>query len=292
MTDHPRIDRLSGLLQRFALRAQVTGAGPLTHRASFGPPAPGGCLHLMRQGGVRLQLHAGDAPQTVLEPSLLYVPRPQSHALEAPDAGGTTEVISMSVDLGACDDNPLLRALPPALLLPLARMPHLAPTIDLLSIEATGARCGHGAVLDRVAEALVIQLLRYTIEHRLVDRGLLCGLSDARLVRVLAAVHAAPQDDWTLPRMAALAHMSRARFAEHFSRVMGEPPGDYLAGWRMGLARTLLARGVPLKRVAADVGYASASAFTRAFSRRTGQPPTQWMEQRALATSTWQGATP
>jgi AraC-like DNA-binding protein len=51
--------------------------------------------------------------------------------------------------------------------------------------------------------------------------------------------------------------MSRARFAAHFTRTVGVPPGDYVTGWRLGLARTLLRKGLPVKQVAAEVGYAS-----------------------------------
>jgi AraC-like DNA-binding protein len=291
LTDHPKIDRLSGLLQRFVLRAQTLHTGPLRALASYGHQGQGGCLHLLRRGTVVLRHGEHGALQPITEPSLLYFPRTQPHWLE-PQGPVPAELISVAVDLGSCDDNPLLRALPAVLLHPLAQLPQLAPALDLMSAESAAARCGHGAVLDRVAEALVIQLLRFAIEQRLVDSGLLCGLSDPRLVRVLAAVHAAPDQPWTLPRMASLAHMSRARFAEHFARVMGEPPGDYLTGWRMGLARTLLAQGMPLKKVASEVGYASGSAFTRAFSRRTGCSPTQWMHHRAARSTEASTANP
>jgi len=76
--------------------------------------------------------------------------------------------------------------------------------------------------------------------------------------------------------MAAQAGMSRARFAAHFARTVGVPPGDYLTGWRLGLARTLLRKGLPVKQVAAEVGYASPGAFGRVFLQRVGATPTHW----------------
>ena len=48
---------------------------------------------------------------------------------------------------------------------------------------------------------------------------------------------------------------------------------------RLGVARTLLRRGLPLKQVAAEVGYANASALGRIFSQRLGCSPAAW--QRA-----------
>jgi AraC-like DNA-binding protein len=91
------------------------------------------------------------------------------------------------------------------------------------------------------------------------------------------AVHDAPTQAWTLEEMADLAGMSRARFAVHFREVTGETPADYLASWRITLAQGLLRAGRPLKHVALDVGYGSASALTRAFIRKIGQPPTHWL---------------
>jgi len=68
----------------------------------------------------------------------------------------------------------------------------------------------------------------------------------------------------------------RARFAAHFKRTVGVPPGEYLTGWRLGLARTLLRKGLPVNQVATDVGYASTGAFGRVFLQRVGATPTHW----------------
>src|SRR5262249_7029482 len=67
--------------------------------------------------------------------------------------------------------------------------------------------------------------------------------------------------------------MSRTRFAEHFRTRIGQTPMDYLTVWRMTIACQLLARGKPVKSVALHVGYQSAAAFARVFSRVTGQAP-------------------
>jgi AraC-like DNA-binding protein len=75
--------------------------------------------------------------------------------------------------------------------------------------------------------------------------------------------------------------MSRARFAAQFTERAGSPPGDYLTALRMGLR--LLSRGQPLKAVAAEVGYGSANALSRAFQQRIGQTPSDWLRQREAA---------
>lgn len=78
--------------------------------------------------------------------------------------------------------------------------------------------------------------------------------------------------------MAALAGMSRARFAVRFKEVTGVTPADYLASWRVMTAQGLLKKGRLLKHVADDVGYGSASALTRAFVRKLGCSPTAWLK--------------
>lgn len=270
-------DRLSALLQRFELRARVIRGGALCGAARFDASPGMGHLHLLRQG--RLCVIDAQGRRTVLdEPSVLFFPRPTAHRLDGGEQPGA-EVICATVEFGLGDENPLLQALPPQLLVPLARLPALGLVQQLLFTEASGQRCGHDAAVHRLVEVMMIQLLRYTIEQRLVPGGLMAGLADARLHKALSAMHAEPGRHWTLASMAAEAGLSRARFAALFAQLIGVPPGEYLTGWRLGLARTLLRRGLPLKQVATEVGYANASALGRVFSQRLGCSPTAW--QRA-----------
>ncbi len=270
-------DRLSALLQRFELRARVFHSGPLCGQARFDEGAGAGHLHLLRRGTLRVTGAAGQR-STVREPSVLFFPRGSAHRLDG-GSGVGADVVCASVDFGAGDENPLLCGLPPLLCVPLAQLPGLDLAQQLLFGEAQGARCGHGAVVDRLTEVLVIQLLRHALAQRLVDGGLMAGLSDPRLARTLSALHADPGQAWNLDTMAAIAGMSRARFAAHFMHTVGTPPGDYLTGWRMGVARQLLRKGLAVKQVAADVGYASAGAFGRAFVLRVGATPTRWRQR-------------
>jgi AraC-like DNA-binding protein len=101
----------------------------------------------------------------------------------------------------------------------------------------------------------------------------LAGLTDPRLARALTALHEAPHKPWKLEDLAGLAGMSRTRFAEHFRMLVGQTPIEYLTVWRMTIARQLLRKGKPVKSVAAQVGYESAAAFSRVYSRMTGHPP-------------------
>lgn len=273
-------DRLSALLQRFELHARVVHSGTLCGSADFDGSTGAGYLYLVRRGPLLLT-DAHGRRSTVDEPSVVFVPRPGDHRLEGGDSPGA-DVVCASIDFGAGDDNPLLRGLPSLLCVPLSQLPGLDLAQQLLFSEVRHSRCGHGAVVDRLTEVLVIQLLRHAIEHRLVNSGVMAGLADARLAKAMSALHAEPAQAWNLNSMAALAGMSRARFAAHFKRTVGVPPGDYVTGWRLGLARTLLRRGIPVKQVAADVGYASPGAFGRVFLQRVGATPTHWQRDETV----------
>lgn len=265
MTARP--DRLAALLNRFGLRAEVFAAGASGGAHVVQPE--GAQLLLLRRGTLTLD-DASGPPLALAEPTAVFHPRPLPHRIDVPTS---SEWLCARVRFGAGEDNPMLRHLPARLVVPLSAVPALAATLDLLFDEALARRCGHAGVVDRLAEVLVVQLLRHAIAEHLVDGGLVAGLADERLARALAAVHARPDQTWTLARMADEAGMSRARFAARFGATVGLPPGEYLTQWRLGLARTLLRRGLPVKQVALEVGYGSASALARVFRQRLGTTP-------------------
>ncbi|MCY1310502.1 RCS-specific HTH-type transcriptional activator RclR [compost metagenome] len=80
-----------------------------------------------------------------------------------------------------------------------------------------------------------------------------------------------------MAELASAANMSRAAFAAHFREVTGQTPADYLVHWRVGLAQKLLRDGRPIPHVADAVGYESPSALARAFRRKTGASPREWL---------------
>lgn len=110
----------------------------------------------------------------------------------------------------------------------------------------------------------------------------LAGLRDPYVGRALAALHGEPGAPWTLEDLARAAGLARSSLAERFAALVGEPPMQYLARWRMQLAAGLLAAthdGVAA--IGARVGYASEAAFHRAFKKHVGVPPAAWRRRRS-----------
>lgn len=175
--------------------------------------------------------------------------------------------------------NPLLAALPDRICFDLSRDPEAASLIDLMLSELAKARCGSASVVNRLGEVMVVRLLRAQIEAGSTEPGLLSGLSDARLNRVIVAIHGNPGRKWRNEDLAGIAGLSLSRFAETFVSVVGEAPAAYLRRWRLLLARRDLQNGDRVEAVARRYGYRSPDGFARAFRQRYGQKP---LEMRGI----------
>jgi AraC-like DNA-binding protein len=147
--------------------------------------------------------------------------------------------------------------------------------VELIAEQAGTHRPGRELILDRLVEVLLIESLRTRAATTArQEHGLLAGLSDATLARSLHAIHRDVARRWTVAELARVAGMSRAVFAERFTRTVGMPPMQYLLDWRMAIATDVLRRErPPLAAVAERVGYQSTSAFSTAFSRSIGCSP-------------------
>ncbi|MEZ4444513.1 MAG: AraC family transcriptional regulator [Polyangiaceae bacterium] len=150
----------------------------------------------------------------------------------------------------------------------------LGGTIELIAQEARHLAVGGAAVLTRLADVIVIQLIRAWLQEHRDHDGWLAALRDERLGRALRAIHERPGEPWTLDRLAKEAGMSRSSFATQFADEVGEPAMAYLSAHRMATARARLRDGeAPLAAIATEVGYQSEAAFGRAFKRATGVAP-------------------
>jgi AraC-like DNA-binding protein len=278
----PTIDRISALLERFRVRTRLFHAGPLCGDTTFGARPGRGFLHVLRRGEMTVthQGSGGELTTIVVDrPSLLLYPRPLAHAFHnAPTDDSDFACATLDFEGGAT--HPLVRALPPVIVLPLDRVDALTPSLDLLFGEIDNVRCGQRILADRLFEVVLIQLFRWIIEHSdelRLPAGLVPGLSDERLAQALIAIHESPGQPWTLTTMARTAGMSRSSFAATFKATVGQPPADYLTDWRLTVAQDQLRRGVSVAATATALGYANPSAFSRVFSQRLGQPPRTWL---------------
>jgi len=278
------MDKLSALLSHFSLQAGVFYTGNICGIHDFEQDRQRGHIHLIRRGPVRV-IGVKQQVFDVIEPTLLFLPRPDTHRLMADDRAGA-DVVCATVQFGGGGRNPIADSLPDVVMIELSALAGVDALLGLMFDEAFADNDGRQAVVDRLCEVLMIRLLRHCIDQGLTQGGTLAGLADARLAKAIAAIHEDPACKRDLASLAALAGMSRARFAVRFRTVTGETPADYLATWRVMTAQGLLKQGRQLKQVADDVGYGSANALTRAFIRKLKCSPTQWLKGEKVAHQT------
>lgn len=163
----------------------------------------------------------------------------------------------------------------------------LAALLATLGEEALADRPGRSLVLNRLLEVMLVEALRYRSEGISEGgRGLLAGLDDPKIGRALRIMHADTRQPWTLAALAREVGMSRSALASRFAQIVGIPPIEYLANWRMTLAKSALASSeVPMTDIAELAGYQSVSAFSTAFKRQTGLSPTLYIRSLQEAIS-------
>ncbi|MFN7958699.1 MAG: AraC family transcriptional regulator [Holophagaceae bacterium] len=272
-------DALQPLFERFRLHAQTFFTGNLCAVASFDQPKQHGHLHLVRAGRGEIRYPGGRKALKIHGPGLLFYPRNLPHHL-VPDGPEGLDLVCATITFGIGVGCPLALALPEVMHLGLDRV---GPLAELLFLEAFASAEGKQAVVDRLCEVVLVHFVRHAVGEGMTQAGLLAGLVHPQLRNALTAVHADPARPWTLDDMAAKAGLSRSGFALQFKQTVGLTPGEHLARFRIATAQELLARGIPLKVAAFDVGYGSSTALSRAFREVTGQSPRAWLQgQRAM----------
>lgn len=138
------------------------------------------------------------------------------------------------------------------------------------------ARQSDQVICRLMAKTVLLSVIRSWAENGCAPDGWPQLGSDPFLDRVVAAIHEAPGESWTLERLAGVGAMSRSAFAERFRTSLGRSPVDYVTEVRVDAAKRMLAEGRSVSATSRDLGYNSDEGFSRAFRRRTGVNPSAW----------------
>ena len=207
------------------MTAKVFHAGALCGTNTLEADGDLGQLHLVRQGTVQV-IHR-DGSLSIGRPSLLLYSRPMTHRFVTdPERGADMACANLRFEGGA--QNPVAAGLPNFVCLPLDAIAGASQVLELLFKEAFTQRCGRAALVNRLFEVVMIQILRQLMEDNGVKSGMLASLSHPRLRNAIVAMHEEPTETWTLERLADVAGMSRSVFASNFREVVGNTPGQYL----------------------------------------------------------------
>lgn len=290
------MDPLSQLLVLLDARAALSTGLSATGRWSVDVPATGALkCNVVRHGEALLQV-AGTLHQLAVGDCFLVAPghafaigtdlarpRPAAEVFAGPPTGLVADLDGGRGPAFRCiggrmDMGPLAYllgdALPPVIVLQ-ATHPASQRIDGLLSrveAEMMQPAAGSTAIAAAAMQMIFVDLIRSLPED--APRGWLKALEDPRIGPALRAIHSDPSRQWRLEDLAGLSHLSRSQFTARFHKAVGRAPIDYLLHWRMALAQRALSRpGVRVSQVAADLGYASESAFGAAFRRVTGTSP-------------------
>ncbi|MGF9694359.1 AraC family transcriptional regulator [Rhizobium sp. 0TCS1.26] len=285
---------------RSARCTRFEASGPWAYRFpakpafKFGAVLRGSCWIDFGDGD-RRQLASGDcfllanAPSYVLANDDQIAPEDGIAAFDwalsdvAHHRGDDTVLIAGTFGFEISGAELLLGSLPRFLLIPSgnASAAVVRATLDILDLEIRSTRIGAGVLTDRLADVLLIQVLRAALDQDSgEDFGWISALGDPRIGKAIRSMHGDAAYPWTLDGLAGSVAMSRASFSRRFKSLVGTAPLDYLLRWRMRLARNDLRHGSTVAAVAARVGYSSESAFGHAFKRIYGVAPRRYWRTR------------
>lgn len=267
-----QMDRLTAFFERFPAQVQVLLAGTPPERLEIEADPSCGHIHCLRSGRLEV-VSGGQTIARIDQPAIIFSPRGQAHAMRA---GPDTELLSARFEFGQIFGNPLTLIEPRIVVVTMASADDLRVAFKLIEEEAFSDRCGRHFAVDRLLQYFLLIVFRHLIRTEALSIGVTKALADPRLLKALTSIHRAPAQAWTLESLADVAGMSRASFAQRFREAIGATPIDYLTHWRLSVAQSMINGGMPIKRAAAEVGYASPAALSRVFARRVGCSPKQW----------------
>lgn len=179
-------DLLDGLLSHLTARTDLINTvalcGVIEERAVEGK----GHVHIIQRGLAEVE-HEQLPTLHIVEPTLLFYPRPLTHWFLTDERSGA-DFVCATVAFAAGRSNPILQALPPMLAIPLAELPEMQATLDMLFAEVSGQRYGRQTTSDRLFEVLLIQLLRKIVDEGLMSTGMLAGLAHPQLDKAIVAL--------------------------------------------------------------------------------------------------------
>ncbi len=132
--------------------------------------------------------------------------------------------------------------------------------------EFGNPQLGTMTLTSTLMKQCLILLLRRLHERNDWRIPWLAVLDNPRIGKALKAMITESDRNYRVEELAEIAHMSRSTFTDHFTRLFGQPPHDFLTNYRLRRAAHLLQTSdLAINTIANQVGYQSRSSFSRAF---------------------------
>jgi AraC-like DNA-binding protein len=198
--------------------------------------------------------------------------------------GKQTVILAIRCHMDSIMARPLLNALPHSIHLHQMNGQTIPEWLEIglqfLAVETLQIQPGRDKILDHLVSIFFIECVRDYILQLSDRNNWLAALSHPELSNALAAIHGQPQRAWTVETLAEQCCMSRSKFAQLFSQIVGETPLAYLQQHRLRIASQYLRQGqYTIQQIAHLVGYASETAFSQTFKKQFDLTPTQYRQQ-------------
>jgi len=261
-----------------------------------------GRMRVRMPDGFELELEAGESvmfPRNDMhllgsdldrapEQSRDYVARPiEGGLLEivVGERGARTRIVCGFLGTEDIRGNPVVGALPAALRIDMrdgSAGDWIRSSFHHAAEQIAAGHMGSEVLMSRLSELLFVEAVqRYAQTLPVERRGWLASLKDPYVSRAMALLHARVAEPWTVDALGKEVGLSRSALADRFGEVLGLPPMQYLAGWRIHVAaHELINSNKSILQIAQEVGYESEASFTRAFKRVMDAPPATWRRRR------------
>ncbi|KAE9628273.1 helix-turn-helix domain-containing protein [Parasedimentitalea maritima] len=203
------------------------------------------------------------------------------HKQDGRDLHGGLVAICAHINLSLKNLNNIIDLVRDPIIDTVADNPGLAVPVTQILQEIACPALGSKAMLRALIQQAMIALMRHKLQRDDSDLAWMQALRDPRLWPVLTHMMHSPGGDHSLETLAEQAGMSRSTLAQRFSDAYGSGPMELLRELRMQRAADLLAQSdMPVKRISAEVGFKSRTAFSRAFEATTGQSPRSYRREK------------
>jgi AraC-like DNA-binding protein/mannose-6-phosphate isomerase-like protein (cupin superfamily) len=157
----------------------------------------------------------------------------------------------------------------------------LEPVFELLRDEVEGSRPGTNAILAKLADVFLAQVLRNFLVGAEASGIMHSGaFTDPAVARAVELLHTFPARAWTVADLGAEVGMSRTLFGTRFRELVGEAPIHYLARVRLSQAAGYLTTtNATLYAIAQQTGYDSEASLSKAFKRTFGRSPGEYRRE-------------
>ncbi|WP_419812674.1 cupin domain-containing protein [Bacterioplanoides sp.] len=307
------MDALTDVLNTLRLSSSLYFRTELTAPWGVGVPAQANVarFHIVIRGECWLQIDGDSEGIHLSNGDLVVIPhgashqltdKPETHAkpldqvLDEVSYCGEGPLIYGGGGAGCClvcgefafddsADHPLLNNLPKKLYVPgdnSYNTQWLDSAVGFIAHEAANMNPGAHAIVNRLSEIILIQVIRATLEASDETIPFLSAFTDQRINQVLTAIHTNPAHDWSVENLGQLVNMSRSAFSNRFTELASMTPLQYVIFVRLQKAcRLLIETNTALNAIAEEIGYRSEAAFSQAFKKQYGQRPGEFRRQHS-----------